>query len=238
MLGWLSAIGGIILVDLVLSGDNALVIGAAAAALPRRQRFWAILCGGGGAIVCRIAFALLATLLLQLPFIGAIGGIIVLYIAIRLLIDRSKDQQKTAKERAVEQSHGETARRSFMASLLTIVVADLTMSLDNILAVGALAAGNVFFVIIGLLISICLLLLGSAVIAELINRLPWLLDIACLVLAWTAAHILLGDDSLQTFFAHVPWIEIAAPIFACAIVVGADIYLRRQVYRWQQSHAV
>src|SRR3954462_5294254 len=88
MLSWLGPLGGIILVDLVLSGDNALVIGAAASKLPRKQRWLAILLGGGGAIVLRIAFAIIATLLLQLPLLKAIGGALLMVIAVRLLMDR------------------------------------------------------------------------------------------------------------------------------------------------------
>src|SRR5919205_1284842 len=98
MLEIVGAIGAIILVDLVLSGDNALVIGAAAAALPRRQRWLAIATGGGGAVVLRIVFAFIATLLLQLPLLQAIGGLILLFIAIRLLADRENKVHRKSNE--------------------------------------------------------------------------------------------------------------------------------------------
>src|SRR6266487_4498064 len=101
MLAILGAIGGIVLIDLVLSGDNALVIGAAAAGLPRRQRWLAIAMGGGGAVVLRIIFVFIVTLLLQLPLLQAIGAIILLFIAIRLLIDReNKLHGKNDEQRA------------------------------------------------------------------------------------------------------------------------------------------
>src|SRR2546423_8329616 len=100
MIELLSALGSIILVDLVLSGDNALVIGAAAAGLPRRQRWYAIVLGGGGATVLRIAFAVIATLLLQLPLLQAIGGLLLLMIAIRLLMDRSDTTRTKPSEQA------------------------------------------------------------------------------------------------------------------------------------------
>lgn len=229
MLQWLTAIGGIVLSDLVLSGDNALVIGAAAAGLPHKQRRRAIICGGGGAIVLRIAFAIVATMLLQVPFLGVFGGVILLLIAIRLLLDRSKEAQKSVSAKKYEH---DTLRvkgsNGFLASLATILVADATMSLDNVLAVGALAEGNVVFLVIGLVLSIAILLLGSSLIASLMDRLPWLLDLACIVLAWTASHILLGDDSLQYFFDSLPWLQIVAPAVAIAIVFAADIYLRRR----------
>src|SRR5690242_3730477 len=100
MLELLGALGGIILVDLALSGDNALVIGAAASDLPRRQRWYAIVIGGGGAIVLRIIFAVAVTFLLQLPFLQAIGGVVLLYIAVRLLLERKGAHQNILDEEA------------------------------------------------------------------------------------------------------------------------------------------
>jgi len=94
----LGAVGSIILIDLLLSGDNALVIGAAAAGLPRRQRWYAIALGGGGAIVLRIAFAVIATLLLRLPLLQAVGGLLLLIIAIRLLVDRGDTKHTKSAE--------------------------------------------------------------------------------------------------------------------------------------------
>src|SRR5437588_1727278 len=149
MIELLSAIAGIILIDLVLSGDNALVIGAAAAGLPRQQRWYAIVLGGGSAVVLRIAFAIIATLLLRLPLLQAIGGVLLLIIAVRLLVGRSATKQaQSAEYKAAAQgstpcqSTDAPVKRGFLTALLTILVADVTMSLDNVLAIGALAAGN------------------------------------------------------------------------------------------------
>lgn len=236
---WLTAIGGIVLSDLVLSGDNALIIGAAAAALPRGQRKWAIIIGGGGAIILRIIFAIAATLLLQVPLLGVFGGLILLVIAIRLLLERSKESRKSEDEKQYEQEIlTQKGANGLLASLVTILVADATMSLDNVLAVGALAGGNIFFLVIGLMLSIAILLVGSSLIASMMDRLPWLLDVACLVLAWTAAHILLGDDSLQGFFDSLPWVQFVAPAITIAIVFAADIYLHRRDKRLQKNQIV
>src|SRR5690349_2972373 len=195
MIEVLSAIAGIMLVDLVLSGDNALVIGAAAAGLQRRQRWIAILCGGTGAVILRVAFAFLATILLQLPWLQALGGVVLLFIAIRLLAGRHQQQSPDANEQ--DRSHAsatkesiQSASRGLLSALLTILVADVTMSLDNVLAVGALAHGNLLVLSIGILLSIVILLIGSALIAELMKWLPWLLDAAALVLAWTGANMI------------------------------------------------
>ncbi|GCE22942.1 YjbE family putative metal transport protein [Dictyobacter kobayashii] len=234
MLHWLTAIGGIVLSDLILSGDNALVIGAAAAGLPRHQRTWAILFGGGGAIILRIIFAIAATMLLQIPFLGVFGSIILLVISIRLLGDRSKDAHKSDAEKQSEQDKlTQRGSNGIWASLATILVADATMSLDNVLAVGALAEGNIIFLVIGLLLSIAILLIGSSLLANMMDHLPWLLDVACVILAWTAAHIFLGDDSLQNVFAAFPWLQFIAPAITIAIVLFADFYLRRRDHRYQ-----
>jgi predicted tellurium resistance membrane protein TerC len=117
-------------------------------------------------------------------------------------------------------------KKDLWAALFTILVADVTMSLDNVLAIGALAAGNLPVLAAGLLLSIVLLLLGSALIAELMGRLPWLLDVAALVLAWTAANMILDDIRLAPVLEHFPWAQFALPAVAFAIVIATDILLR------------
>ncbi|HEV2403968.1 MAG TPA: hypothetical protein VGR88_00865, partial [Ktedonobacterales bacterium] len=131
MLELLGAIGGIVLVDLALSGDNALVIGAAAAGLPRDQRLRAIVLGGSGAVFFRIVFAIVATLLLRLPLLQALGGVVLVVIAARLLADRHGKHADAATDPVEGQPHSDGARpavsRGFTTALLTILVADVTM---------------------------------------------------------------------------------------------------------------
>jgi len=220
MVEWLSALGGIILVDLVLSGDNALVIGAMAAGLPRKQRWMAILAGGAGAIILRISFAILATLLLQIPFLQAIGGAILLCIAVRLLMSRNEKQPSSSPNTKTDQ-----VKKGFLMALVSILLADATMSLDNVLAVGAMAHGNISILVVGLLLSVTFLLIGSAVISEVINRLPWLLDVASLVLAWTAATMLLSDMRLGPVLDYVPWSDFVLPAITLSIILVADVIL-------------
>ena len=233
MLEILGIIGGIVLVDLVLSGDNALVIGAAAASLPRQQRWTAILTGGIGAIVLRIAFTLVAAALLQLPLLQAIGGILLVVIAIKLLLDREHDLRKRqgsaesdTEALATDNQGNQGSQRGFMSALLTIIVADVTMSLDNVLAVAALASEHIPLLIGGLLLSILILLVGSALVAELINRLPWLLDVAALVLGWTASNMLLHDRRLGPILEQQPWTAVVVPAVLLGIIVAADVILR------------
>lgn len=229
MLEWIGAIGGILLVDLALSGDNALVIGAAAAELPRSQRRLAITLGGGGAIVLRIALAAVATLLLELPLLQAIGGAVLLIIAARLLLGRDKESGG---------SEGKMSG-SLMAALVTILVADVTMSLDNVLAIGALAHGNLPLLAVGLLLSMAFLLVGSTLVASLIGRLPWLLDVAALVLGWTAGNMVTHDERLHPLLAGAPWSGVAIHAVAVALVLAVDVWLRwRAARRARQTRSV
>nr|BBH94387.1 membrane protein [Thermogemmatispora argillosa] len=236
MLELLGSIGGIVLIDLVLSGDNALVIGAAAARLPRRERWLAILVGGGGAVVLRILFAIAATLLLTVPLLQAVGGAVLLYIAIHLLVERINHSAAEARSgsahgsaQAQQAQAGATAgegTHSLWQALLTIIIADATMSLDNVIAVGALAHGNLLLLTAGILLSLLILLFGSALVAELIGRLPWLLDLAALVLGWTAGHMILGDLRLGPFLKQVWWSEYAIYAVCLGLVLAVDIVLR------------
>jgi YjbE family integral membrane protein len=228
MLEWIGAIGGILLVDLALSGDNALVIGATAAELPHAQRRLAITLGGSGAIVLRIALAALATLLLELPLLQALGGAVLLVIAARLLMGRENEQA----------GRKEKASGSLVAALVTIMIADVTMSLDNVLAVGALAHGNLPLLAVGLLLSMVFLLAGSTLVAALIGRLPWLLDVAALVLGWTAGNMVTHDERLHPLLAGEPWLGVAIHVAVVGVVLVVDIWLRghdRRARRLRQA---
>jgi YjbE family integral membrane protein len=222
MLNWVSTIGGIILIDLVLSGDNALVIGIAAANLPRQKRWSTMVVGGGMAILLRILFTIAATFLLKLPLLQAIGGAILLYITLRLLVERSQKRRGQVKQR---EGKAAMASSSFGKALLTIIVADATMSLDNVLAVGAVANGELLPLFIGLAVSIGFILLGSALVAELIGRIPLLLDLACLILSWTATTMFLHDARLGPVLAKFPWTQIGLPLVILMSTLIFDAYL-------------
>ena len=175
MLELLSAIGSILLVDIVLSGDNALVIGRTrrrftTATAPARNP-----CRGRIAVILRILFAFLASFLLLLPWLQGIGGLALLFIAIRLLLERQRKHKATPnqQEHAAETPLSSAAsRHGLLSALLMILVADVTMSLDNVLAVGALAHGNLLALALGILLSVVLLLIGSLLVAELIGWAP------------------------------------------------------------------
>ncbi|HEY4388527.1 MAG TPA: YjbE family putative metal transport protein, partial [Ktedonobacteraceae bacterium] len=193
-----SSIGGILLLDLLLSGDNVLVIGAAAAGLARRERWYAITIGGVAAMLLRILFTVLASVILNISFIQTIGAIVLLYLAQKLLQERSQSEIEQQNETSSSKfsKRPSDQKSAFFSALLTILVADATMSLDNILAVGALANGEIVPLVVGLIGSITVLLLGSALVSVLVERLGWILDIAALILGWTSATMI-HDDLVQ-----------------------------------------
>jgi YjbE family integral membrane protein len=234
---WAGMIGSILLLDLVLSGDNALILGAAAAGLPRRQRWYALVFGGMGAIVLRIAFASVATFVLNIPWIQTIGAIVLMVIAIKLLTGRDLMQSEQSDED--KQNEKSFKPRSLKSAALAIIVADVTMSLDNVLAVGAAANGGLIAIALGLFFSIIIIICGSALVAELITRFIWLLDLAAFVLGWTSATMIHDDlvhlastsniDWLQTISQpslplHLSWLLLLLALVTCSLVLIFDLY--------------
>jgi len=214
-LAFFASAGGILLIDLVLSGDNALVIGATASRLPRASRMLAIILGGVGAVFFRLILATVATELLQVTLLRAIGGVILIVIAIRLLVGQGDDQ-----------SGRFAAQNRLLPAILTILLADATMSLDNVLAVGALAHGDIWLLVAGLLVSMALLFVASALIARIVERFTWLIDLAAVVLAWTAAGLFLDDALVKSQFpALEPW-GLYLRLGAVAFVLVIDLILR------------
>jgi YjbE family integral membrane protein len=210
----LLAAGGIALVNIVLSGDNALVIGAAASRLARSQRLVAIIWGGAIAVVLRLVLSIVATELLQIPLLQVLGGVIIFILAVRLLLPEG------------EFSGTRKAHERLLPAILTILVADITMSLDNVLAVGALAAGNIPLLVIGLISSMLLLFVASAFIARLMERLSWLIDVAAIVLAWTAATLILEDPKTGQII-HLSTTQQQAVHFGLvALIIVIDLFIR------------
>lgn len=211
-----AAAGGIALVDVVLSGDNALVIGAAAGKLPRSQRLIAIVWGGAGAIALRIVLAIIATELLTVRYLQAFGGLILFCVAIRILLpERENSRPNQASDR-------------LLPAVATILVADITMSLDNVLAVGALASGNIPLLVGGLIFSMALLFVASTIIARLMDYFAWLLDAAAVVLAWTAANLILEDPSVSSWLgvSASDRFNLAVHFGFVALILIADLFIR------------
>jgi YjbE family integral membrane protein len=208
------AILGIALLDMVLSGDNALVIGAAAAKLPLRQRRWAIIWGGAGAVVLRLLLATGAVELLTVPLLRAFGALVIFVIAIRLLLPEH------------ERSRGRGSPERLWAAIITITAADVTMSLDNVIAVAAIANGNIVVLAIGIAFSMVLLFVASAIIAQLMSSFTWLLDLAAVVLAWTAANLVFQDPIVSRWLPQGENAELVSHLAVVAFILVVDLFAR------------
>ena len=207
----LKALLSIVVIDLVLSGDNAMVIGMAARRLSPEQRHRAILYGAAGAIILRIIFTVLAALLLGVPLIQGIGGIVLLWIAYTLL------RPETAEHEI--QSGG-----NLFEAVRTIILADVVMSLDNILAVGGTAHGDITLLLFGLALSMSLIMFGSNLVATLMNRLPWLVYIGAAILIYTAGDMIFNDPIVGRALPHEPWFEALVIVALIAVIIGATLW--------------
>ncbi len=200
---WLSLLN-IIFIDLILAGDNAIVIGLAARKLPQQTQKKAILYGMGGAVIIRIAATIAVIWLLQIPWLLAVGGLLLIAIAYKLLTDN--DEHKEVK-----------AGTSLWSAVWTIIIADAAMGLDNVIAVAGAANQHVVLVIIGLCISVPIVVWGSTIFIKLTNRFPWIIYVGSAVLAYTASHMITQESRLQSVFgAHPLW----AWIFIAFIMIG------------------
>jgi YjbE family integral membrane protein len=185
---WWSALLAIILIDLVLAGDNAIVIALAARKLPPQLQKKAIAWGTVGAIVVRSVMTIGVVWLLKIPGLMAVGGIGLLWIAYRLIAADGGDDE-----------HNVTAT-TFWGAMRTIIVADALMGVDNVLGVAGAAHGAIDLVVIGLLVSVPIVVFGSTMVLRLVERFPIIIQLGAAVLAFTAAKMIIGEPLLDTVF--------------------------------------
>jgi YjbE family integral membrane protein len=202
------AILAITLIDLAMSGDNALVIGMVARGLPRPQRRKAIIFGAGAAVAIRVAAAAVVTLLLTIQYLQLIGGLALVVIAYRL-VRPDGGQGRTLREVT-----------TLRAAIVTILAADFAMSLENILGVGAAAHGNITLLIFGLGLSIPIVLFGSGLVIRLLDRFPQATWLGALAILWTAADLIVSEPALPALH-PVPYLELMLTLLLLAIVVAA-----------------
>ena len=199
----------IMMINILLSGDNAVVIAMASRALPARQQKHAILFGSFGAIALRIILTFFAVFLLALPFLKIIGAVLLGWIGIQLLIPDEQEAELDAKS-------------NLWGAIKTIIVADFVMSLDNVLGVAAAAKGNAVLLVLGLAISIPLIIYGSTFLLKLMNRWPIIVTIGGGILGWVAGEMMVTDPAISPWVdMNAHWLHTAAPVFATAVVVGA-----------------
>ncbi|MGS0740630.1 TerC family protein [Glaciimonas sp. GG7] len=204
-----AALLSIVVIDLVLAGDNAIVIAMAARNLPDHLRKKAIIWGTLGAVVTRVIMTIAVVWLLKIPGLLLIGGAALLWIAYRLLSasnDHNIDGSKIT---------------SMAAALKTIIIADTVMGIDNVLAVAGAAHGSIFLVIIGLLISVPIMVWGSTLALKLIEKFPVTIYIGAGILIYTAVHMITTEPLIAAFWNSASWLTYLAYVVAMVVVLGS-----------------
>ena len=211
------ALGSIILLDILLGGDNAVVIAMAANKLPANLRRKAILIGTGGAVVIRLVMTLIAVWLLTIPFLQALGGLILLPIAVKLLVPAEQEENVTASD-------------SLMGAIKTIIIADAAMGVDNVLAIAGASHGSFLLVACGFLISIPIIVGGSTIIGKLMDRFPVILYAGAGLLGWTAGSMIGHDKILGTLLQQMAgsWAPISLQILFAAAVIAIGLWMSRK----------
>ena len=218
-----TALGQIILVNIILSGDNAVVIALACRNLQERHKQPAILAGSLGAIVLRLIFSFFIVFLMTVPYLKIIGAILLLWIGVKLLLPE-------------DEGHGDGANgaSNLWGAVRTIIIADAVMSLDNVIAIAAAAKGHFLLIIIGLLISIPLIIYGSTLVLKVLIRFPILVTFGGGLLGWIAGEIVLTDPALHDWAETLPhWIHTAAAAVGAVFVVALGKILAK---RKEQQH--
>jgi YjbE family integral membrane protein len=206
----------IIWINIILSGDNAVVIALAARSLPEHQQRQDIMFGSGAAVVLRIALTVVAAALLELSFLQIIGGILLLYIGAQLLSEDGDEDE------------GEVEKASLFAAIRTILIADIVMSLDNVIAVAAAAKGNMTLLILGLAISIPMVIFGSAIMIKLMTRFPIIVTFGACLIGWVGGETIASDVALREFSAENPWLHYAAATAGALSVLAIGKYFQAQ----------
>ena len=205
----------IMVINLLLSGDNALVIALACRQLSHEMQEKAIFWGSAGAIVLRVILTFVAVFVLRIPFLQFIGGLLLLWIAIKLAIG--------------EEEHKEVAPAySVRGAIKTIIIADLVMSIDNVIAIVAVAKGNIWLLILGLGISIPIIIWGSTVIVKMMEKWPVIITLGACFLGWTAGEMMVSDIKIRAILGNYIWQHWAIPVTGAIIVVILGLLKKRK----------
>ena len=211
----------IIWIDILLSGDNAVVIALACRSLPDRQRKWGIICGAGAAIALRVLFATFVVFLLSVPYLKIVGSLLLFWIAVKLVLPEEGGSSENVK-----------SGNSLFSAVRTIVIADAVMSLDNVIAIAAASHGRVELLVLGLLISIPLIVCGSTLVLKALQRFPLLITAGGALLGWIAGDVLITDPVLIGWIGReAPYLQdwYIAPIGGALFVVVVGLSLARVI---------
>jgi YjbE family integral membrane protein len=206
----------IMMINVVLSGDNAVVIALASRNLPSKQRWFAILGGSGGAIVLRLILTIFAVIVLKVPYLQIIGGVFLIWIAVKLLTEEDGDE-------------GVHAHENLWAAIRTIIIADIVMSLDNTLAIAAAAHGDIMLLSFGLVFSIPLIIFGSQIIMKVMEKFPIIVYIGAALIAWTSGEMIAGDHHVESVIPAS--LDHAIPFTIMGLVVAIGWFYNRRTLR-------
>jgi len=219
----------IVIIDLALSGDNAIVIGMAAASLPFDQRKKAIIIGGACAIILRILLTGIAAFLITIPALSALAGAVLFWVAWKLL-------RLEVAGNGESEEHKVKQAQNFRQAILLILTADFMMSLDNVLSVAGAAHGSVVLLIIGLLVSMPLLMTAGGFISKLIDRFRWIPFVGAAVICFTAMRMILEDKFVHTRMAMDSWLIILiSVVIGLAVPVAITLFNRYKGKKVQQK---
>jgi YjbE family integral membrane protein len=210
---FLVAVLSIVLIDLVLAGDNAVVIAMAVRNLPAKQRLWGISLGAGAAVVVRVMATFLVAQLLNIQFIKLVGGALIIWIAIKLLSE------------GVEEECQDKECGSIWQAVWIIVVADMSMGIDNMLAVGAASHGNLFLLLFGLVLSIPFVVFMSNILSMLMNKYPIILWLGAGILGKVGGEMMITDPWVKGLLNPPKWVEYAVMAFFVAFVCGLSKWI-------------
>lgn len=208
------ALTKIIWINVLLSGDNALVIALACRGLQPKQRVWGMVLGAGVAVVLRIIFTFIVVTLMTIPFLKLIGGLALLVIAAKLLVPEKEDED------------GVQAAAHLWAAVRIVAIADIIMSLDNVIAVAAAANGSIVLMILGLAISIPMIVAGAALIMALLDRLPALIWLGAALLGWIAGEVIATDPAIAPWLHRVLDGHIALDVDTTSTIFGFAKHLK------------
>ena len=214
------AVGQIIMIDILLGGDNAVVIALACRGLPPEQRKWGIIWGTVGAIVLRVLLIAFALTLLTVPYLKLVGAVLLLWIGIKLLMPQE------------DVSHGNiNSSDKLWGAVKTVIIADLVMSVDNVLAIAGAAenAGNhqLGLVIFGLLVSIPIIVAGSQIVLKLMDRFPHIITLGGMLLGWIPGQMAITDPAVKQWFEATKTMEYSAALAGAVIVLFTGLYLQK-----------
>ncbi len=213
----------IIWINIILSGDNAVVIALAARSLPPHQQQKAIMFGSGAAVVLRIVLTLVAVQLLALSYLQIVGGLLLLWIGVQLLSEEEEGDE------------GDTEQSSLMTAIRTILIADIVMSLDNVIAVAAAAKGSTTLLIIGLAISIPLVIFGSTLMIKLMERFPIIVTLGAALIGWVGGETIISDVALKPWLEANPSMHFIFAAVGAILVVGIGKFLQSRHHKQEPA---